>query len=79
MADYTVRGPVFLDYAGSSRPSDAVVERQYRHLRFEQVVGGYAAAEAVGDEIISVREALGSLVGAVGTAVALGESSSVLW
>jgi cysteine desulfurase / selenocysteine lyase len=73
------QNPVFLDHAGSSRPSDVVVQRQYRHLRLEQMTGGYAAAQSVSGEIASVRETLGGLVGADGSSVALGESSSVLW
>ena len=70
---------VFLDHAGSSRPSDAVVKREYRHLRLEQAIGGYAAADAVVDEVVAARNSLGRLVGASGDLVALGESSSVLW
>ena len=69
---------VFLDHAGSSRPSDAVVKREYRHLRLEQAIGGYAAADAVVDEVVAARNSLGRLVGASGDLVALGESSSVL-
>lgn len=79
MGECAVQNPVFLDHAGSSRPSNAVVERQYRHLRLEQEIGGYAAAEVVRAEVASIRETLGRLVGTAGTAVALGESSSVLW
>ena len=69
----------FFDPAGSSRPSDAVIQRQLAHFRLEQKVGGYTAAELAKPEIENTRSNVGSLIGVPGDRVALGESSTVLW
>ena len=71
--------PIFFDYAGSSPVSDAVFTRQVAHLRREQEIGGYAAAEEVANDMTTVRRTLAELVGGSAERIALGESSTVLW
>ena len=72
-------GSVFLDHAGSSLPTTAVVRRQCLHLAREQEVGGYAAAAEVETEFDGIRADAGKLLGFSPTQIALGESSTVLW
>ncbi len=54
---------VHLNNAGSSIPSDAVVDAMVDYLRFEARVGGYEAKTARLDEVDAFRPALAELLG----------------
>ncbi len=69
----------FLDYAGASRPSREVVDRQVQHLHREREIGGYAAANEVQAELGSCRSALSEIVGLPADLVAISDNSTNLW
>lgn len=78
-ADRSGPAPVFLDSAGSSLPPSIVLETVIGHLRREAEVGGYRAAnERLGD-LDAVKTAIGALVNAAPTSIALADSASRCW
>lgn len=65
--------------AGSSLPPASVVDRVVRHLRREETIGGYEAADEVRDELDSVYSSLATLVGAERDEVAITDSATRSW
>ncbi|HNI34734.1 MAG TPA: aminotransferase class V-fold PLP-dependent enzyme [Microthrixaceae bacterium] len=61
----------FLNHAGASPPTDAVVRRMVTHLQREQEIGGYEAADEAAAEIASTRGSLARLVGGLPAEIAL--------
>ena len=74
-----VDGQTFLNSAGSSLPSRAVIEAQVGHLALEAQVGGYRAAELAADRIEDTRRAAATLVGAAPDEIALLGSATDAW
>lgn len=73
-------GVVFLNHAGASPSPDCVVDRVISHLKLEQQVGGYTAAEMVSDELQDVYRRIADLLGSKSTEnIALVESATVGW
>lgn len=71
---------VHLNHAGASPSPDPVVERVMEHLRLEQSLGGYAAAEQVKDELNGVYQSIANLIYASSNdQIALVESATVGW
>ncbi|WP_298179250.1 aminotransferase class V-fold PLP-dependent enzyme [Saccharomonospora sp.] len=70
---------VHFNNAGSSLPPRPVVDRMVRHLRREETVGGYEAADEVADEVESVYESLAVLVGARSEEIAITDSATRSW
>ena len=74
------KGVVFFNHAGASPSPDSVVDRVVSHMRLEQRVGGYTAAEMVSDELQNVYQKLAELIGSKSTEdIALVESATVGW
>jgi len=72
-------GQSFLHSAGSSLMPNPVVEAMIDHLRLEQRVGGYAAADREQDRLNAVYESLAALVNADRDEIALVENATVGW
>ena len=72
-------GATFLNSAGSSLPSRAVIEAQVGHLALEAQVGGYRAAELAADRLADTRAAAAALVGAAPDEIALMGSATDAW
>jgi selenocysteine lyase/cysteine desulfurase len=70
---------IHLNNAGAALPPDMVVDAVVDHLRLEQRIGAYEAAEAARDEQRRVYEALAVLVGARPTEIALVDSATRAW
>ncbi|WP_019810896.1 aminotransferase class V-fold PLP-dependent enzyme [Saccharomonospora halophila] len=70
---------VHFNNAGSSLPPKRVVDRMVRHLRTEERIGGYEAADEVSAELDDVRGTLGALVGAGPDEIAVTDSASRSW
>ena len=72
---------VHLNHAGASPSSDAVLQRVVDHLHLEQRLGGYAAANAVREELSTgVYPAIATLLQAVSPdEIAVVESATVAW
>jgi cysteine desulfurase/selenocysteine lyase len=70
---------VHFDNAGSALPPRPVVERVVRHLRREEEVGGYRAAEEVEEELADGYAALARLVGADPAEIAITDSATRSW
>jgi selenocysteine lyase/cysteine desulfurase len=70
---------VFLDSAGSSLPTSAVVDTVVAHLRREQEVGGYRAAAERRDELADVPASLARLLGCRADEIALADSGTRAW
>jgi selenocysteine lyase/cysteine desulfurase len=71
--------PVFLDSAGSSLPPRAVLHTVTGHLRREAEIGGYRAANERLDDLESVKTAIGALINAVPSSIALSDSATRAW
>jgi selenocysteine lyase/cysteine desulfurase len=67
------------DNAGSSLMPQPVLDRVLAHLGLEMQVGGYAAADAVQEEIEAVYEKLAGLVNGRPSEIALVENATVAW
>ncbi len=78
-ADRTGEPPVFLDSAGSSLPPRVVLDTVIEHLRREAEIGGYRAATERLDDLAGVKSAIGTLINADPTAIALSDSASRAW
>ncbi|HEX2893554.1 MAG TPA: aminotransferase class V-fold PLP-dependent enzyme [Marmoricola sp.] len=70
---------VFLDSAGSSLPTTAVVDEVVEHLRREAEVGGYRAAAERLEDLETVPASVGRLIGAEADLVALTDSATRAW
>ncbi|MFI5782744.1 aminotransferase class V-fold PLP-dependent enzyme [Nocardia sp. NPDC051570] len=77
--DPTRPTPVFLDSAGSSLPPRIVLDTTIAHLRREAEVGGYRAANERLDDLAAVKSAIGTLINADPSGIALSDSSSRSW
>ncbi len=77
--DTTRPSPVFLDSAGSSLPPRVVVDTVIGHLRREAEVGGYRAANERLDDLAAVRSAIGALINADPSGIALSDSATRSW
>lgn len=69
----------FLDNAGASLSPTPVNQVVREHLEREQQLGGYLAAYQQADAVADVRRAIGELVGASSTNVALSSSATSAW
>ncbi|MFR9752956.1 aminotransferase class V-fold PLP-dependent enzyme [Nocardia sp. 004] len=78
-ANGTGPGPVFLDSAGSSLPPRIVTDTVIEHLRREAEIGGYRAANERLDELAEVKSAIGTLINAAPTSIALSDGASRSW
>jgi cysteine desulfurase / selenocysteine lyase len=67
------------NHAGASIPPPLVVDRVVEHLRLEQQIGGYEAAESVADELAGVAASLAELVGAPAAGIVVVESATRAW
>ncbi|MFI9401360.1 aminotransferase class V-fold PLP-dependent enzyme [Nocardia sp. NPDC052316] len=72
-------GPVFLDSAGSSLPPRVVLDTVIDHLRREAEVGGYRAANERLDDLVAVKTAIGTLINAAPSSIALSDSATRAW
>lgn len=70
---------VFLDSAGSSLPTTAVVDEVVAHLRREAEVGGYLAAAERAADLEAVPASVGRLLGCDPDLVALTDSATRAW
>ncbi|MEU7140498.1 aminotransferase class V-fold PLP-dependent enzyme [Nocardia sp. NPDC046473] len=72
-------GSVFLDSAGSSLPPQVVLDTTIDHLRREAAIGGYRAANERLDDLAAVKTAIGRLINAAPTSIALSDSATRSW
>jgi selenocysteine lyase/cysteine desulfurase len=70
-------GRVHLNNAGSSFSPRPVFEVELAHLRREQEIGGYEAAEEAADRLAASYESLGHLLGCAARNVAVVENATV--
>lgn len=78
-ADAAGPASVFLDSAGSSLPPWVVIDTITAHLRREAEIGGYRAANERLDDLAGVKAAIGTLINADPSAIALSDSASRSW
>ncbi|MFV1989647.1 MAG: aminotransferase class V-fold PLP-dependent enzyme, partial [Acidimicrobiales bacterium] len=74
-----VQFSAFLNSAGSSLPTTAVLARVKSHLDLEARVGGYDAIDVVGEEHELVYSSVADLIGASKDEIALTESATRSW
>lgn len=74
-----VRNVTHLNNAGSSLMSRPVAETVVGHLRREEEIGGYEAAEEAADRLDDVYSSVARLIGAQANEIALAESGSRAW
>jgi cysteine desulfurase/selenocysteine lyase len=72
-------GQSFLYSAGSSLMPNAVVDTMIEHLRLEQRIGGYAAADQQQHRLDAVYDSLAALLNAGRDEIALVENATVGW
>lgn len=72
-------GLVFLDSAGSSLPPRVVLDTVVGHLRREADIGGYRAANERLDDLAAIKTAVGELLNAPASSIALSDSASRSW
>lgn len=70
---------VHLNHAGSSLPTQAVLDAQITHLREEARIGGYEAADAVSDRRRAVYDSIAELIGARPHEIARTEHATAAW
>lgn len=70
---------VFLNNAGASLSPHSVVERVIRHIRREEEIGGYEAANEVSEEQGNVYAAVAQMLGSEPGEIALMESATRAW
>ena len=70
---------VFFNNAGASLQPRPVVARVIEHLRLEEQVGGYEAADMVAAERNAVYGAVAQLIGAQSDEIAIAESATRAW
>jgi cysteine desulfurase/selenocysteine lyase len=69
----------FFNNAGASLPPRAVVARVIEHLRLEEQVGPYEAADLVGPELERLYDCVARLLGCAAEEVALQENATRAW
>ena len=69
----------FFNNAGASLPPRAVVARVIEHLRLEERVGGYEAADLVSSELEGLYGSVARLLGCAPEEVALQENATRAW
>jgi len=72
-------GQAFLDSAGSSLPTTAVLDAVVGHLRREAEIGGYRAADERDADLSGIPVAIGRLLGCDPDLVALTDSATRSW
>ncbi|MGI8770629.1 MAG: aminotransferase class V-fold PLP-dependent enzyme [Acidobacteriaceae bacterium] len=72
-------GRIFFNNAGASLPPRPVVERVIEHLRLEERIGGYEAADAMEAELAGVYGTVATLLNAHPEEIALTESATRAW
>lgn len=72
-------GLVFLDSAGSSLPPRIVLDTVIGHLRREAEIGGYRAANERLADLDAVKTAIGTLINAAPSSIALSDSATRSW
>lgn len=70
---------VFLDSAGSSLPTQRVVQTVTGHLRREAEVGGYRAAAERAEDLAALPASIGRLIGCEQDLIALADSATRAW
>jgi cysteine desulfurase / selenocysteine lyase len=70
---------VFLNNAGASLPPRGVVDRVVTHLRLEEQIGGYEAAESTAPELTEVYRKVATLLKCSPDEIALLENSTRAW
>ena len=70
---------IFFNNAGASLQPRPVVARVVEHLRLEEQVGGYEAADMVADELAGVYTSLARLLNCAPEEIALQESATRAW
>jgi cysteine desulfurase / selenocysteine lyase len=70
---------VHLNHAGSSLPPAPVTSVVVDHLRLEERIGGYEAADAAHDRLQAVYRSVARLVGADAAEIALVENATRAW
>ena len=73
------RIPIFFNNAGASLQPRSVVQRVIDHLRLEEQIGGYEAADLVADERIGVYRSVARLLNAQPDEIAITESATRAW
>jgi cysteine desulfurase/selenocysteine lyase len=74
-----VLGVIHLNNAGSSLVPSAVMDAVVGHLRREEEIGGYEAAEEAADRLEGVYSSVARLIGAGPNEIALAENGSRAW
>lgn len=70
---------VHLNHAGASLPPALVTSTVVDHLRREEQIGGYEAADAAGDRLDAVYGSAARLIGADAAEIALVENATRAW
>ncbi len=70
---------VHLNHAGSSLPTQHVLDTQLDHLRAEATIGGYEAAAAAGERDAGVYDSIAALIGARRDEIARMEHATAAW
>jgi selenocysteine lyase/cysteine desulfurase len=70
---------IHLNHAGSSLPSQRVLDTQIGHLRREAEIGGYEAAAEVEERDAAVYDSIGTLLGAQRSEIARFEHATAAW
>lgn len=74
-----VENVVHLNHAGSSLPTQAVLDRQVGHLQREAAIGGYEAAAEEAEADTAVYASIASLIGAQPGEIARLEHATAAW
>src|ERR1700678_3607043 len=69
----------FFNNAGASLQPRAVVARVIEHLRLEERIGGYEAADLVAPELVSLYDSVARLLGCAAEEIALQENATRAW
>jgi cysteine desulfurase / selenocysteine lyase len=69
----------FFNNAGASLQPRVVVARVIEHLRLEERVGGYEAADLVAPELVSLYDSVARLLGCAAEEIALQENATRAW
>lgn len=69
-------GRHYFNAAGASLMSDAVIDAMISHLRLEQRIGGYEAANLMAEDVAGVYEAAAALLGAAPQEIACFDSAT---
>jgi selenocysteine lyase/cysteine desulfurase len=72
-------GKIFFNNAGASLQPRPVVERVVEHLRLEEEIGGYEAADRMAGERQAVYASIARLIGAESDEIAIAESATRAW